>query len=157
MYQVRFFLIAVAALHFSSCSQKTKKDSDEYNTPIERVEALKLELNEHSDFTDAEFELFNVNGFHDARGLTVPGASSWDYKFAVKVDTADVLKWVEGMQKVDSMPWPQQWRSDIVKRDPGKWTGTSIPTFYESSENGGDVEAILFHREGIVFKRITQN
>lgn len=147
--------VLITMLLLASCSNKTKMDSDEYNLVEERVEALKLELIEKSDFTDTEFELFNVNGFHDASGWTVPGASSWDYKFVVKVDTSDVLKWAEGIPEVDSLTGHQDWMADIVKRDAAKWRTTSKPAFYETAS--GDVEVAVFYREGIVFKRITQN
>ena len=80
-------LIGLLILGLYSCSEisnSNKLDSDNYKTKEERVEVLKKEIESFSEFGNAEFELFNVNGFSNSR-TTLPGASSWDYKFAIKV------------------------------------------------------------------------
>jgi len=60
----------------SSCDSNSTLDSDGYESKAERVETLTREINPFSDLEDAEFELFNVNGFQDQQTSFPPGASS---------------------------------------------------------------------------------
>lgn len=60
-----------------------------------RVELLSAEKRKYSSIEDAEYDLFNVNGFSNQK-MILPGASSWDYKFVIKVDPSDIHKWLEG-------------------------------------------------------------
>jgi hypothetical protein len=93
------FLI-ILTLTICSCSENTRLDSDGISTAEERVKILKEVIRSFSDIKDAEFELFNVNGFGTG-GWSIPGGSSSDYKFVVKIDTTDISKWREGMTKFD--------------------------------------------------------
>jgi hypothetical protein len=82
----QFYISIIFGLIIScSTDSTTRLDSDDCENKKDRIDRLKMEIRSFSDYQDAEFELFNVNGFHHQR-MSVPGASSCDYKFAVRVD-----------------------------------------------------------------------
>ena len=72
---------------------------------------LKNHITVYSDFSDAEYEILNVNGNFTNERLTIPGASSWDYQFVIKVEKENIEKWISGMVLLDS----------IVHRDSVPW------------------------------------
>jgi len=62
-------IISLIIIGFSSCSDLNnfnRLDSDKLDTKEECIEHLKNEIKSKSDFENAEFELFNVNGFPTA-------------------------------------------------------------------------------------------
>ncbi|WP_108802414.1 hypothetical protein [Aquimarina sp. Aq107] len=126
-------------------------DSDDYESKIERVEILKNEIKYFSDFEDAEFELFNVNGFLDSR-IALPGASSWDYKFVIKINPSDVNKWTDGMEKILSNKDDKVWMNDIIEKRKIEWKTTSSPELY--NRQGTNVLMIVYRSEGIIYKRV---
>ena len=142
-----------------ACTEITRLDSDEFSTAEERVQILKQEVRCFSDIKDAEFELFNVNGFKNSRGLSVPGASSADYKFVVKVDTGDISKWREGMIKFIPIQYDNTWTKEIVKDSKENWTTNSHPTYYvrQGLPEGSNTTLVEYYPEGIVFKRVITN
>jgi hypothetical protein len=71
--------------------------SNQFKNSSLRVSKLKSVINLPSEIYDAEFVLFNVNGFEDTR--EVPGASSWEYMYAVKLKRIDIDKWTIGYKK----------------------------------------------------------
>ncbi len=152
------FLI-ILSLSISSCSETTRLDSDDFNTAEERIEILMEEIHSLSDIKDAEFELFNVNGFKNSRILSIPGASSYDYKFAMKIDTADISKWREGMTKFDPEHYDDTWIKEIVKDSKEDWLVTSQPTYYvrKGLPDGWNTTIVEFYSEGILFKRVITN
>lgn len=77
-----FSLVILMLIGCSKASELKELDSDDFKTKEKRVDVLKKEIKYPSDFEDAEFELFNVNGFSNTR-TGIPGASSWDYKFVL--------------------------------------------------------------------------
>jgi hypothetical protein len=115
MDNFRKFLIMLTLTN-SSCSETTRLDSDDFSTAEERVEILDQQIPDVSKIKDAEFELFNVNGFSTSSGFSVPGASSLDYKFVIKIDTADISKWKEGMTKVEPEHYDATWTKEIGKK-----------------------------------------
>lgn len=119
---------------------------------MERIEKLKMEINSLSDFQDAEFELFNVNGFYNHR-TSVPGASSWDYKFVIKIDTVNISKWTTGMIEVEPTEYDDSWTKEIVKGRKHNWQTFSKPQYFK--RNGEDVTVLVFKNEGIIYKRVT--
>ena len=152
-----FSIITVLILGVSSCSNhnnSSKLDSDEFESVEQRIQALKKEIIPASDFKNAEFELFNVNGFSNSR-TTVPGASSVDYKFVVKVKTSDIDKWTKEMDKIKSLEGDQNWMTEIVKNRSAEWLTESQPEFYKRKDE--NVQLIVFRTEGIVFKRVLAN
>ena len=97
---------------FNSCSginNATLLNSKTFKTNTQRIACLSKEIKSKSNFNDAEFELFNVNGFSNNRPTTVPGASSWDYKFVVKVASSNIDKWTEGLQSTKPPNYNLKW------------------------------------------------
>jgi hypothetical protein len=139
----------------TSCNKKkqtgNRLDSSNIRTKAERIEILKNEIKSFSEINDAEFDLFNVNGFHDA-DVMVPGASSWDYKFAIKVDTADISKWRVGMKKIQPAEFDDRWMRELVEKRSEDWQTTSDPVYYERPND--DVIMIEYYKDGIIFKRV---
>lgn len=136
-----------------SCSESsTTLNSQDYDDRTERVDVLKKEIVSASDFADAEFSLFNVNGFSDGNTF-LPGASSWNYEFAVKVDTSDLDLWIEGMTLVDSSSYNLSWTLDVTGKRTAAWSTTGKPEIYR--RGGEDVVVIVYRVDGIVFKEIS--
>jgi len=135
----------------SGSSTTSRLDSDDYSSKSERVEALKKEINESSDFDNAEFELFNVNGFSNSRA-SVPGASSWDYKYVVLVNPSDVDKWIKGMTPIGSAKYDLSWTSQIIQQRSSDWLTSGEPELYIRS--GEDNVLVLYRNKGIIFRRI---
>jgi hypothetical protein len=148
-------ILTILVLIFSSCSEKSRLDSDEFSTTAERVEILKQEIRWFSEIKDAEFELFNVNGFHNQNTRLAPGASSWDYKFVVRVDTADIGKWREGMTIINPEKYDDTWTKEIVKERKENWLTNCKPTYY--IRKGENATMIEFYADGIIFKRVITN
>ena len=149
-----YCLLICAGLTFSCAQSKSsdsKLDSDELESKADRIEILKNEIKNFSDIKDAEFELFNVNGFHDQR-ISIPGASSWDYKFAVRVDTADAFKWRAEMTAVVLDNYDDSWTREIVKNRKQYWQTSCGPVYY--MRPGENVTIIEFPEDGIIFARI---
>jgi hypothetical protein len=144
-------LIILALCSCSETSNSNKLDSDDYNTKEERIEVLKKEIKSFSEFENAEFELFNVNGFSNSR-TTLPGASSWDYKFAIKVKPSDIDKWTDGMVLVDSGNYDDSWLKKLIQKRTNDWRTVSEPEIY--TRKGDDVIMVVYKTEGKIFKRV---
>jgi hypothetical protein len=137
----------------SSGSYSTKIDSDNFRNKADRIESLKAEIKSFSDFEDAEFELFNVNGFQNT-STWLPGASSWDYKFVIKVDTVNIIKWTDGMQAVNIPDYDDRWTKELVKNREQSWKTYSVPQYFV--REGENVTMLVYKSEGIIFKRVTK-
>jgi hypothetical protein len=146
------FSIIIFGLYGCSDSQNSNRlDSDDYGSKKERVETLKNEIKFYSDFENAEFELFNVNGFSNSR-TTLPGASSWDYKFVVKVNPYEIDKWTNGMILIEPTDNNDEWMKKIIHERENKWKTESTPEFY--TREGDNVMMIVYRSEGIIFKSV---
>jgi len=152
------FLLLLITLGLSSCFNSSnskpnsnKLDSDDYDSKVERIAILKNEIKSFSDFENAAFELFNINGFSNSR-TTLPGASSWDYKFAIKIDPLDINKWTDGMIKTIPEYYDNQWMKDIIKKRKIEWQTKSDPEIY--TRQGDNVIMVVYRTDGIIFKRI---
>ena len=144
-------------IFFNSCSKNlnsTHLNSENYNDKKDRIEILKKEINQNSEILDAEFELFNVNGFSDTDKI-IPGASSWDYKIAIKIYPSDIFKWTNEFKKSDTFQNNINWTKKIVEKRKENWLTYSNPEFYY--RNNSKVEMIVFKEEGIIYKRIIAN
>ncbi|SEM17682.1 hypothetical protein SAMN04487910_4329 [Aquimarina amphilecti] len=135
----------------SSMSNSNKLDSDDYNSKSERVTILKNEIKSFSDFENAAFELFNVNGFSNSR-TTLPGASSWDYKFVIKINPSDVDKWTVGMVEAISQYHEDAWMKKIIEKTELEWQTFTEPEIY--SRPGDNVLMVVYRSEGIIYKRV---
>lgn len=150
-------IILVLIFGFSSCYESKRSnylDSDDFNSREKRVEVLKNEIKSYSDFEDSAFELFNVNGFSNSRTI-VPGASSWDYKFVIKVTPSDIDKWTEGMIKTEAGDYNGDWMDKVIEKRNSEWKTESQPEFY--TRKGDNVAMIVYRSEGIIFKRVIHN
>jgi hypothetical protein len=153
-----FHLFIVVLIIFCSChnqkSSSTKLDSDDYVTSKERIEILSKEITVFSKILDAEFELFNVNGFSNQR-TSVPGASSWDYKFSIIINSDDIPKWTAGMTETSMPDTDYDWTNKILNNKKYHWKLNSIPKYY--IREGENVIMIVYRDEGTIFKRVTQD
>ena len=143
-----YFLVMLVV--FSNCSSKeghSKMSSKDIASASERVTALSAEIKAPSQFVDAEFDLFNVNGFSNSRNM-VPGASHWDYRFAIKTDSSNVDSWLHGLDKVDSADI--SWTIDVIDHRKHLWNITGSPEIYKSNDQM--TSAVVYRSEGIVFK-----
>ena len=156
MTQIKFSLAIILFLAFTACdsseTNNTKLSSDNYKTKEERTDALKKEVIVASEIKDAEFELFNVNGFQKDRAASVPGSSSVDYKFLVKVDTSDIMKWTLDMVPSDSSKYDDFWVKQLLKDTKGGWQTKSSPSIFVRPESNTTV--LVYRKEGIICKRI---
>ena len=82
----------------------------------------------------------------------VPGASSLDYKFAIKVNTSDIDSWIAGMIKVELKDHDNNWTKEIIEKRKENWKTQSQPEYYTRKEDS--VTLILFRDQGIIFKRV---
>lgn len=147
LYNLIAFCLLVACT--DTQTPKSKLDSSIYKSPEERVHVLKETIIAPSDFKDAEFELFNVNGFGD-RAAGIPGASSWDYKFIVKTDPTNIPKWIDGSQPAVMKNDDYGWIRQLASKRPQNWVMTSVSRRYERQ----GVTVVVYFKEGIVCKRV---
>jgi len=125
-------------------------NSSNFFERAQRIEILEKEIISKTIFTDAEFVLFNVNGFQDSTDV-LPGASSWDYKFALKVAPSNIEEWIEDFNEVEAFDY--SWIDEVIELRKENWKTNSEPHYFSK----GDVYLVLFYEEGIVFKRVIQN
>lgn len=128
-----------------------KLNSDNFSNQAERIQKLGQQIKSFSKFTDAEFELFNVNGFQNSR-TTTPGASSWNYKFVVKIEPSDLPKWRNGFRNFVPNGYDDSWMKRITASRSENWTTTSTPKYYKRVNS--DVTMIIYEEEGFVFKQV---
>jgi len=152
-----FYLTFIAALLFSSCSDSkinTLLDSDDFDSAKDRVDELKKRIHSKSEFKNAEFELFSVNGFSNSR-TSVPGGSSWDYKFVIKTSPDYLDKWTAGMVKLESSEIDMTWTIKITEKRKDEWPTSGRTECYANKEK--NVIVILYRDDGLIFKRVIQN
>jgi len=148
-----------------SCSDTvTKLSSIDYDDQSERVEIISEELKAYSEIIDAEFDLFNVNGFKSQHHVIfdVPGGSSWYYQCALKVDQNKMMNWTKGMLEVniDSLDYdPTRWIFKIVEHRKENWITTSSPRLFirKGDDSMREVGLIVYENEGFIFKYILNN
>ena len=116
----------------------------------ERIEILVKEINTFSEIRDAEYDLFNVNGFSKSRTL-VAGGSSLLYDFVIKVDTSKLHKWTDDMKITTPDNYSIKRFEELVLIRKENWNVSSKPTYYK---RGDLVNMMVFKEEGIIFKSI---
>ncbi len=157
MKQLTFILLTIAFCSYSCSGVKSSSnilDSQNLNSKNKRIKILKKEIKLFSDFENAEFNLFNVNGFSNNR-ITLPGASSWDYKFALKVKPSHLDKWINDMVKIDTTNYDITWTKQLIEKRESEWKTNSKPEFYTRKRD--HVMLVLYRNEGIIFKRVINN
>jgi hypothetical protein len=149
------YKITVLFFVFASCINSHKSNtltSIGIEDANDRITILKKEIISKSEFHDAEFLLFNVNGFTTSRVTTIPGPSSWDYQFAIKVEPSEIKNWIVDFTKVDTKEYIADWANNLVIHRNQNWERKSASEVYKR-ENGNTV-VIVYQKEGILFKRI---
>jgi len=128
--------------------------SNDFETSGERVATLKEHIKCYSDFSDAEFELFNVNGNFNNERLTVPGGSSWDYIFVLQLEADSIDNWTSGMIPldkkvvVDSISWVVKLNEMLTNK---VYIGDSGQLFERTRDAN---YAVVFRKSGLVFRKI---
>lgn len=137
----------------TSCGdpETSRLSSRDYPDRQERLERIGMELRQRTPYTDAEFEFFNVNGFHGQRMSVPPGASSSDYHFLLRVESSLVDVWTDSMTRVPISEVDTSWLAPLRASRPANWQSRSVPEAY----GGGDVTVIVYRPEGFVYKKIT--
>ncbi|WP_425222663.1 hypothetical protein [Psychroserpens sp.] len=148
-------MITLGLVSCSNFNNSNYLDSDTFKTKKERVACLKNEIKSKSEFDNAEFELFNVNGFSNSRITTIPGTSSWDYKFVIRVNPSDIDKWTQEMLEIEPKNYNLNWTTEIIEKRAIDWITNSLPEFYTRTED--NVLIIIFRTEGIIYKRMISN
>lgn len=129
-------------------------DSDNYKNKEERIAVLNKEMNAKSQILDAEFELFNSNGFKNDTSLLV-GPTDVNYQIAVKIDTFNIRKWTDTYRKVDILNNALLWTEKIINNRKDFWKTSSKPEYYIGEKENS---ILIVHRiEGIIFKQIILN
>ena len=82
-----------------SCSHQRILESASISNKEERIEILSKEVKMFSKIKNAEFHLFNVNGFSNS-SVFLPGASSSKYLFVVEVNSDDINYWINNLIEV---------------------------------------------------------
>lgn len=149
--------VLIFALGTSACgSDVLDKHSNQFNSNPQKVTFLDKHVVFYSDVIDAEFNLFNVNG--GSSRFSVPGASSGDYKFAVRVAPQDVQKWIDAALDGDYIPTDDVVDDSWVEEVTGNakhWQPQSAPEKFERTAAGANRSIMLVHREeGIIFKQV---
>lgn len=150
-----FFFLCLVTL-FVRCSEKNasinRMSSKCISSKELRVNKLSNEINLNSKIIDAEFNLFNVNGFSKSR-VSLPGASSWDYQFVIKVEPRSVEKWLQGTIQVNKDEINLAWMMPLITHRIESWKPVSTPAYYTRDQN--KVILIVYFEDGIIFKRVT--
>lgn len=148
------YSVLILCIVLTSCttSHKNTLNSMDIEDVGDRIIILKREIMSKSDFHDAEFLLFNVNGFTNSRSTTIPGSSSWDYQFVIKVKPSEIKNWIVDLIKVDTKEHPIDWAINLIAHRSQNWQIKSKPQVYKR-ENSNTI-AIVYQKEGILFKRI---
>jgi len=92
---------------------------------------LSKEVHFYSKVFNAEFNLFNVNGFnHKPNFFDVPGSSSRHYKFLVKINPSDTRLWKKGFLEIKADIKKEKWVFDLIPKLPEEWKIYSKPNFF---------------------------
>ena len=154
----RIFLSILICLGTQSCDSNdpnsTTLTSKNFTDRSDRINILKREVKVFSELKDAEFYLVNANGFSNQR-ISVPGASSLNYQFVIKIDTSDISKWTEGMTEISSDNTDNYWMDKLVISRKENWNVHSIPKVF--TRIGDSVTMFVYKDEGIIFKHLSSN
>lgn len=145
-------MLILVLLFCLSCSNKTEIKSKNISDKNERIQKLIVEIKYFSGIRDAEFDLYNVNGFSDDF-VMIPGSSSIDYKFAVKVIPKKISDWTKDLEKTTGDIQSEKWASSLIETRKNNWQTTSKPVFYKR-KNDSTITVIVYEKEGIIYKRI---
>lgn len=144
------FVITIYACNNTSTSNSTL-NSASIEKKQDRIQMLAKYVNLKSGISDCDFDLFNVNGFGNER-LSVPGASSWNYKFGVIVNSNDIPKWTNDLRDTAFDTPDYSWILELIKYRPQNWSLHSKPKFY-IGDSINDI-LVVYENEGAIFRKI---
>lgn len=143
-------MIVFLGVAFSCDQRNTELTSETFQTSEKRVQQLKQQIVAPTDFRDAQFRLFNVNGF--SRSVAgVPGASSYDYKFILKIDPNDMNAWTKGLKEASGRD--MKWINELIQNEEKSWFPTNQGEQYYSDER--NVLLVLFRKDSLLAKRVS--
>lgn len=149
------YLGLIFCLLLLNCKHEPRISSKNFPDKNERIETLQKHVKFFSEVENAEFELFNLNGFEESF-FSTPGATSLDYQFAVKIKPEDIENWKDpDLVQQFNYPKSVKWMDDLIQFRSNDWRINSIPELY-TRKNEDDVIIIFFPKEGYIFKRINQ-
>ncbi len=151
---MRTLLFLLLLVCLQGCSTVSKMSSSGVDDTNKRIKALSAETVLKSSILDAEYDLFNVNGFSTQKLILLPGASGWHYKFAIKVDPSDLFKWIEGRDFLQTDECEMSWINEVVEPRKFNWTTKSDPKCYR--DENSMVFISIYEAEGIIFKEVIQ-
>ncbi|MES2848733.1 MAG: hypothetical protein V4685_06730 [Bacteroidota bacterium] len=144
------FVVSICACKNNSTSNSTL-NSISIDEKQDRIQTLAKYVHLKSGISDGEFDLFNVNGFDNER-LSVPGASSWNYKFGVMVNKNDIYKWTNDLRDTTFKAPDFNWILKLIRNRPQNWSLHSKPKFYIG--NSLDDILVVYENEGAIFRQI---
>lgn len=147
----QFFLFILTIISSSCQPTTTHLDSDNFTTNAARIAAIEQEIITKSPLQQAEFELFNVNGFVQ-HSSSLPGASSWDYQVALKVSPSSIPQWTAGFDLVPQLEENLDWVDSIIQQRKEQWIYSSPPEFFIRENTA--VYMVIYRKEGLIFKRM---
>ena len=153
-----FVLKTLVILHLlcsflNSCKHKDNTHLNSLHLNYrERMRLVSQNITLFSPIQDAEFELFNVNGFKGQR-IALPGPSSWNYIIAIRIDTSYISKWTSDFVETDADSLDGYFTEEIIQHRVKNWTRHSTPRYFKR-KNGDRVFMKVYQKEGIIFKRI---
>ena len=157
---MKTLFICVNFLILISCS---KNDSWLKSKDIEdkevRVKNLKKEIKFFSEVNNADYDLFNVNGFNNNvfSFFHIPGASSLHYIFVVKVEKKDLYLWLQGFKRIDKKEKKLfKWVDSIKNIRGDTWKTWTEPKYYKR-EDDPNVSMVVFEEESFIFKEVIQH
>lgn len=112
-------------------------------------------INTPTAIKDVEFDLFNVNGF-DSNGL-IPGASSYHYRYVVRLDSSDVDAWIDFLAQLP-LDTSLLWQDSLISERKEQWKIRSSPLYFKWKvpENSPLFETV-YKPEGMVFREVINN
>lgn len=146
-----FFAIAINSCRNDPEKNATNLTSISIDEKEDRIESLSKYVKFKSPVLDCEFDLFNVNGFENNR-ISVPGASSWNYKFGVIVKKSDIPKWTTEYRDTTISNPDYSWILNLITHRPENWSLHSKPKFYVD-DSGEDI-LVLYEQEGVIFRKV---
>lgn len=149
------FGVIVCLLLFNCGQNESRINSRKIQNKEDRIEELKKHVKLFSEIDNAEYDLFNVNGFKPQR-TSIPGSSSQDYKFVVRVKQKDLDNWTDGFIEFSPHLTSDGWMETLIRPRKDEWKIQSPPHYYRREVEDG-VLLIVYPEEGIIFKRIYQN
>lgn len=157
----KILVIGLVLSLLSACQQKSPKStnstlySEDFDTAKERVIELKKHIKEFSDFNDAHFKLFNVNGQFLGERVVIPGPSSWDYQYVIVLDSSDIKKWLRHLTHIGKISDVQPW---VINLNQQLQTPIDLTKGGENYLIKGDSNyGIAYPKQGILFRRIINN